>query len=733
MATDEEIIRYKDRYYILSSSAYTDDRTRVLKQGDTFAVFDRYGDFHPLGAGGHGLFHTCTRFLSRLEMRIQGRRPFLLSSTVVNDNILLAVDMTNPDFIENGLLQLPRGTLHIFRGKFIWNGTCYERIRITHYGSENLDTHISLAFNADFVDIFEVRGLKRARRGEKMEPELVSDTIKIPYVGLDGVERCMTMSWSASHEFVPDNVRLPGDMDGELSFHVRLKPKSAAYLYVTYHCGPGEEALPPLSYDEAYSKVSQQRKALSAKDCSIYTANEQFNEWLHRSYADIHMMTQRLPEGLYPYAGVPWFDTVFGRDGLLTAFSYLWINPELARGVLKYLAVHQAKESNAETDAEPGKILHETRKGEMAKLKEIPFGLYYGSADSTPLFVVLAGAYFERTGDLAFMKALWPHIEAAMAWIKDYGDSDGDGFVEYQRNTPRGLRNQGWKDSEDSIFHHDGSLADGPLALCEIQGYVFDALNQASKIAAALGKPDRAAEFSKQAITLQIRFEKQFWNEEQDLYALALDGEKRPCHVRASNPGHCLFSGIASPEHARKIGDVLLGPDFFGGWGVRTLATTEPRFNPMSYHNGSVWPHDNALIAYGLSRYGMKEQANKILLGLFDASLFVDLRRLPELFCGFHRRDGEGPTLYPVACSPQSWASASVFLLVQSLLGLSINGREEKVYLDHPLVPDYLPEISLKNLTVGSSRLDLTLRHRKNDVDVEINRREGPVRVIVVK
>src|SRR5262245_2512102 len=715
----------EDPYYIAAAAPPAGERDRVLKHGDTFAVFDHHGDIRPVGMREQGIFHEGTRFLSCLALRFGRGEPLFLSSTVNQENAILTVDLTNPDIREGDRVTVPRGTLHLFRGIFLWQGACYQRLGLRNYGLVAIEVSFSLRFDADFADIFEVRGTRRARRGRIMPPAVGGGTAVLTYEGLDGVMRRSRL------EFSPAPHRLTAT---EAYFNVSLAPQEEALIHLTMACEIGAElAQPPPPFEVALGRASDDLRAIRAGACDIFTSNERFNDWLNRSLADLAMMITETPDGMYPYAGVPWFSTPFGRDGIITALQCLWVNPNIARGVLGFLSATQADAEIPEQDAEPGKILHEMSHGEMAALLQIPFGCYYGSVDATPLFVMLAGAYYERTADRAFLESIWSNVERAVKWIDDYGDRDKDGFVEYYRHSPDGLVHQGWKDSHDAIFHADGSAAEGPIALCEVQGYVFAAKHAAAALATALGHTGRAEEWRRQADNLRDRFERAFWCDALSTYALALDGGKRVCHVRTSNAGHALFTGIACPERATRVGQTLLTDTSFSGWGVRTVAAGEARYNPMSYHNGSVWPHDNSIIAAGLARYRVKEGVLKILAGTFDASLFVELARMPELFCGFHRRPGGGPTAYPVACSPQAWAAGAVFLLLQACLGLQIDAAKSQVCFDYPLLPEFLREVRIHDLRVGDGSVDLLLTRRGDDVGVNVLERSGRVEVVLVK
>jgi glycogen debranching enzyme len=719
----DEIIRVNDAAYILATSSRVDDRRRVLKQGDTFAVFNRYGDIDVVGPPEFGIYHQDTRFLSRLSLRLGNLRPLLLSSTVKEDNALLTVDLTNPDVPQPDDAVVPRGSLHVFRSKILWDRTCYDHLRIHNYGRVPIRFSLVFELDADFVDLFEVRGMDRPRRGRVREPRVSANSIEFGYEGLDGrLRRTLVLLSPTPTEVTAHHVR----------FDLHLEAGDAAEYELAIHCdvptnggGTRPVGAPAIRFREAANRMSTSLDSARAATPEILTSNSQFNDWLHRSIADLHLMGTDMGTGSYPYAGIPWFCTPFGRDGIITALECLWFDPSMARGVLAFLAATQAEHDSAEQDAQPGKILHEARDGEMAALQEVPFGRYYGSVDATPLFVTLAGAYLDRTGDRDFARQIWPNVQRALHWIDRYGDMDGDGFVEYARRTAQGLTQQGWKDSTDSVFHADGTLAEAPIALCEVQGYVYAAKLAAAELADALGEASVARELEQQAEALRQQFEERFWCEDLGTYALALDGHKRLCRVRSSNPGHCLFTGIASPDRARRVAETLTDQISFSGWGVRTIAATEARYNPMSYHNGSVWPHDNALVAAGFARYGLQTEVARVTTALFDASRWFDLHRLPELFCGFHRRTGESPTLYPVSCAPQAWAAGAVLLLLQSCLGLEAAGARGELRLLDPFLPSFLREVQISGLRVGQGVADFSLSRRDNGVEVRVLRAEG--------
>jgi glycogen debranching enzyme len=688
-------------------------QTRVLKHDETFSVSDPFGDLIPDQLHQAGLYHRGTRFLSHFAMKLGRDRPSLLSSTVIESNDQLAVDLSDR-----------AANVHLHRSRFLWDGVLYERIRISNYGPVEIEHDLSFEFGGDFADIFEVRGTRRTARGRSLPPTIGTGEVVLGYEGLDDTPR------RTSIRFSPE----PRAIDSRSAHYDLVLPTNGSIeIDVVIACEIGPAPANVQLFQEALEESERSLADFTAESCQVTTANEQFNTWIERSISDLMMLVTDGPHGPYPYAGVPWFSTFFGRDGVITALELLWFQPRIAKGVLSHLAATQAKELEPSRDAEPGKILHESREGEMAGLGEIPFGRYYGTVDATPLFVMLAGAYWERTGDIELIRKIWPSIEAALDWIDHDGDIDGDGFVDYAMQAERGLVNQGWKDSWDSVFHADGTLAQPPISLCEVQAYVYGARRWAARLALAMGEDARAIALEHDAELLRERFDRTFWLEDLQCYAIALDGKKQPCRVRTSNAGHALTTGIAYPHRAPSLARTLASPSFFSGWGVRTLATTEPRYNPMAYHNGSVWPHDNALIAHGLASYGLTRDAMQIAKGLFEASTFVDLHRLPELFCGFVRRRAEGPTLYPVACAPQSWAAGACFMVLESLLGLSIDQPNRRVTFRFPVLPDFLEWVRFDRLQVGDARVSVLAERYGTDVSIRVLERSDAIEIVVVK
>jgi glycogen debranching enzyme len=719
---DTNATAVKETPFYITAKGALDKVRRVLKHGDTFAVFNSFGDIGAIASGEDGVFHRDTRHLSRFEFRLNGQQPLLLGSNIRDDNSVLTVDLTNPDIFFDNKIVLPKDTVHIIRSIFLWDGIAYQRVGAWNFGENTVDLTFSLAFASDFFDLFEVRGMQRAHRGEQNVAIQGNSAIEITYQGLDTKLRRTVLAFDPVPALLANNIA---------SYKISLQPDKHVSIFCSANCNLEAPKLAP-PFFKAMRAALRNRREQTSGVATVSTSNDIFNEVLCRSAADLDMLVTMTTEGQYPYAGIPWYSTTFGRDGLITAMELLWCNPSLACGVIRRLAAYQATRQDAESDAEPGKILHEMRSGEMAALNEVPFGLYYGSVDATPLFVMLTCLYVERTGDEETLRTLWPHIEAALAWIDGPADPDRDGFIEYHRASEQGLANQGWKDSHDAIFHSDGRLAEGPIALVEVQGYVYAAKRLAATTARKLGRHEHAETLDAQATILADAFDRAFWQPELGTYALALDGEKRPCSVQTSNAGHALFAGIARPERAETLARVLMDRRFFSGWGIRTVSDGERRYNPISYHNGSVWPHDNALIALGLGHYEFKDTVERLFRGLFDAAAYMDLRRFPELFCGFKRRRGRGPTLYPVACSPQAWAAATPFALIQASLGLEFDSSRRQIRLRNPRLPDFLDELRISNLGLAGSSVDLELHRHGDEVSVRVSRTLGEVHVTAV-
>lgn len=712
-----------DAYSVQTTAAETAEadgleQLMALKDADTFCVADQWGD---LKGGADGLFDNDTRLLSRFVLTVGGARPSRLSSGVSQDNVFFSAHTTNRPLPPMGGRSAPAGVLHIERRRFVWSRRLFERIRLHNHGTEDVLVPVALDYGADFADIFQVRGTPRAKRGEIAPATHDGRRVTFAYRGLDDVERTSCLAFSEP----------PARISGSRAeFMFSLPTGRQVDLYI--ECGPDrcdtpDEARFRRSAVEAQLAMRRRRR----RGASVRgPRSPRFNDWLDQSRADVALLTTDLPTGPYPYAGVPWFSTPFGRDGIITAWQMLWLDPSLARGVLTYLAKRQATEVSAFQDSAPGKIMHETRGGEMSALGEVPFGLYYGGVDTTCLFVALAGAYARRTGDLETIRALWPNLIAATQWMTDYGDIRKDGLISYQRGADTGLSNQGWKDSEDSIFHRDGRFPKGPVALLEVQGYAYSAWQAMADLALALGEPGHER-WAARAETVRSLVEDRFWMEDEGFYAIALDGDGEACRSIASNAGHLLFTGLPSPERARRVTKRLLSSEFRSGWGVRTLATGQARFNPMSYHDGSVWPHDTAMAAAGMARYGERRAVALLLGEIYAAAAHFHLR-LPELFCGFERAPGEAPIAYPVACLPQAWAAGSVFLMLQAALGVNIDALSGVVEIDDPVLPAGIERLNVTGLQVGPGTIDLAFqqmgahtvaltRRRSDDVTVRIS------------
>ena len=670
-----------------------------IKHGDSFVLSDRRGDIP--ACTETGFYVGGTRHLSAFDLTVEGNQPLLLSSSLSDDDVHLVSVQTNPKLSAEDGHPVPNQAVLFARELTVLEGRVLCRVEVRSFHTAKLEFTVQMHFDADFIDIFEVRGYKRAARGERLAPEVSRDEVVFTYRGLDDVVRRTIVKVAP----VPDVLEAR-----TARWSLNLAPGEARVLEFAASGGIASTLEAPLP--DTRKAAGKARKEIATWEKSatrFFTSSERINRLLDRANFDLRLMCTKTADGLIPYAGIPWYACPFGRDSLWTSLMTLPLMPKISAGTLRYLARRQAEDFDDFVDAEPGKILHEMRTGEMANLREIPFIPYYGTVDATPLFVVLLDRYTRWTGDRDLLEQLWPNAKAALDWIRGPGDLDGDGFLEYACRSPLGLSNQGWKDSSDSVFHRDGKLAEGKIALVEAQAYAFAALRSGSRLATARGDDALSRELLAASKTLQKKFEAAFWSEERQFYAEALDGKKRRCDILTSNVGHALWAGIVSEERAEIVGEKMLQPSLFSGWGVRTLAEGEARYNPMSYHDGSVWPHDNAILAYGLKRYGMRGAAARVATAVLDAGQMFEESRIPELFCGFPRHPRVAPTPYPVACRPQAWSAATVFALLEAMLGLQVDGVRQTVVFEQPSLPPWLDFIEITNLAVGSKHANVRL------------------------
>jgi len=699
-------------------------KTLAVKEGETFLYSDLEGNLDHGGDFGLGLYSRDTRFLSLFRMTINGRDPVLLSSSSER-GYMSHVDLTNPDLFRDDEVVVRQQTLNIRRIRAI-NGRLFERVRVKNYNPEPVEIDLEFRFGADFADIFEVRGMAREVPEPPRPPRVDGETIGFDYEGRDGVRRTTLIAFAAR----PDRIDVEG-VTAMALFRLHLGPYQTKLVGLTVDAV--EDDLPPaaLDFDQAVHVLRRSYEEWERGSTRIVTDNELFNQLLDRSLRDLRALWTQIGDGGVLAAGIPWYVTVFGRDSLIAAHQLLTINTRPAREALQLLADRQGTEVDDWRDEQPGKILHEIRQGELARAGIVPHTPYYGSVDSTPWFLILYAQHFRWTGDVAFAEKLLPAAQAALSWIDRYGDLDGDGFVEYLCRSPRGMRNQGWKDSHDAIVHEDGRLAEPPIALAEVQAYVFLAKERMADVYRALGREEDATRLELEALRLRARFNEAFWMEDERYFAAALDGEKRQVRTVMSNPGHGLYCGIVDPDKADAVVKRLLSPDMFSGWGIRTMSKAAAAYNPMSYHNGSVWPHDNALIAAGMKRYGLARSTNRVATSLFDAAITADYLRLPELFCGFTRRTPNRPVSYPIACSPQAWAAGSPFLMLQAILGISARAHENLLRVNQPQLPTWLNTVEVRNLMIGQSRISLVFRREGEITSFSLLHREGDVRVVM--
>lgn len=689
----------------------------TLKDSDTFLLADALGDIQ---GKDDGLFANDTRLLSRFEISVAGRRPSLLGAAINRENTLFTAHLTNRPLAAPGELAIPQGVIHIERSRLLWRSRVYEQLTLTNFGDRDAEVPLLFLYAADFADIFEVQGTVRKARGELLPARTANQTVKLSYRGLDDVVRTTYIEFSLAPVAISAT---------QAEFKLQLRRGASAELSI--EIGAQEETAPSTQrFNSAASELSGDMRERLNQGASISTSGGLFDQWLDRSRADLALLTTSLSTGPYPYAGIPWFATQFGRDAIITALQTLWLNPQLAAGVLSFLASTQATEESAFRDSQPGKIMHETRRGEMAALKEVPFGRYYGGVDTTPLFVMLAGAYESRTGDRTLVDRIWNALVAATDWIERRLAASPTGFLDYARGENTGLVNQAWKDSGDSMFHDDGRFPNGPLAVVEVQGYAYAALKCMGELAARRSDAERGTEWARKAEALRAAIEERFWVPQMHYYAIALDGDGAPCRVYASNAGHLLYCGVPNEERAALVAAQLMSDRFSSGWGIRTLAEREPRYNPMSYHNGSIWPHDTSICAAGISRYGGRANVVQILNDIFETANQFNMR-LPELFCGFPRVAGQGPAPYPVACLPQAWSSASVFLLLQACLGIRVDGERREVHVTRPTLPIGVTSLAIRSLPLIGATIDLEF-HRIGDEVVVVPSRhlDSGVRVL---
>lgn len=687
----------------------------VLKEDDVQFVTNAAGDILPGDSAGFGLYYRDTRFLNVFDLSVAGRKPLAVSHNA-SKHYIATFQEINP-VLEVGEVVIPQQSISIRRSRFVTSQGLYERIGLLNCNHFTVALDVSLRLGADFRDIFAIRGYKSQPPPAEVAMEWDGARVRFSHKGRDGVERRSSVSFS----------RPPDDFsDSTVTFRLRLDPQRVASVVVRVQPEVGEETEQmDLDFDRSLDRLAASYRDWEVRSTQLDTDNELFNrDLLRASRNDVRTLLERTDFGLVPDAGIPWYAVPFGRDAIITALQTLCYNPEIAEGTLRFLAAYQGTTVDPYKEEEPGKIMHELRRGELANLEEIPHTPYYGTVDGTPLFVVLFVEAMAWIQSERLYQDILPCALRALEWVDRYGDLDGDGYVEYEAHRPGGVYNHGWKDSENSVQYDDGSNAVQPIALVEVQGYVYAAKTGMASLLRRHGDDARAEQLQREATELREKFNRDFWMADEKFFCLALDGEKRQVRSVTSNAGHCLWSGICDEDKANAVSERLMAPDMFSGWGIRTLSTDSPNFNPMSYHNGSVWPHDNAIIALGLRRAGHADEAATLVQAMCEAGFRFSDARLPELFCGFSRdrRFNSSPAAYVVSCSPQAWAAGSLFMFLESLLNIRPDAGSLSPALT-PVLPAMFSRVCLRNLRIGTRRFDVIVSRDGDSVNADVTER----------
>ncbi|MEK4348244.1 amylo-alpha-1,6-glucosidase [Paenibacillus sp. FSL P4-0184] len=689
----------------------------VIKENDLFLVTDLSGDISTDSTEGFGLYTKDTRFLSHLKLTVNGAKPIVLASES-DRNYVSNIVLTNPD-IKDGE-KLWRESVEIKRTRFIYKGILYETIRATNFNPHLQRFSIELEIDADFQDMFVIRGFQEGHFGQKTGVRQLASGFSIDYGGVDDVKRSLLVEWMEA----PGQVTVSND-GARIAYYMDLEAGQSASIDLFFVPVIDETYPERHSHADAIQELQRMYADWEQRSTGVASNHPVFDSLYRRGLSDIRALLTDLGFGLFPVAGLPWYAVPFGRDSLITALQLLPVHPEIAKGTIMTMARYQGEKSDSWRDEQPGKIMHEIRDGELANTNQVPFKPYYGTVDATPLFLILIGEYVKWTDDIPLFEEMMPNIRRALEWIDTCGDLDESSFVTYNKESAKGIKNQGWKDSSNSVVHRNGEYAQAPIALAEVQGYVYQAKTTIAELLRTM-KPysndNKMIAWSSNLIAeaeeLSKLFEKEFWVESDRFYALALDCGREQVETVTSNPGHVLMSGMLNPDRAAAVADKLLSKEMFSGYGIRTMAEGEKGYNPISYHNGSVWPHDNSLCLMGLNHEGFHKEAVTVIEGLLAASSSFENHRLPELFCGYSADKGT-PIHYPVACSPQAWAAATPFVFIEVMLGMQLDYMTRQISL-HPMLPVGMDWLSVRRLRLGSGVLDVDVKRRKETCDYHI-------------